>query len=89
MNAARAVVSVLLLGAGAMILAGPLGATDCLRPVGELPEGPSLAVDMEDSLAAFGRGRVLLLDATECAFPPPRHPSAGRLVPGSGVDPDP
>jgi len=89
MNAARAVVSVLLPAVAAMILAGPLGAADCLRPVGELPEGPSLAVDMEGSLAAFGRGRVLVLDATECAFPPPRHPSAGRLVPGSGVDPDP
>ena len=89
MTARGTVVSVLLLVAGAMFLAGPLGATDCLRPVGELPEGPALAVDMEGSLAAFGRGRVLVLDATECAFPPPRHPSAGRLVPGSGVDPDP
>ncbi len=79
MNGGRTVVS-LLLAVGATVLAGPLEAADCLRPVGELPEGPSLAVDMEGSLAAFGRGRVLLLDATECAFPPPRHP-AGRLVP--------
>ena len=61
MNAARAAVSVLLLVVGATLLARPLGAADCLRLVGELPEGPSLAVDMEGSLAAFGRGRVLVL----------------------------
>ncbi len=79
MKAARAVVSVLLV-VGAMLFAGPVRAVDCLRPVGELPGGPALAVDMQGTLAAFGRGRVLVLDATECAFPPPRHP-AGRLVP--------
>ena len=61
MTARRTIVSVLLLAAGAMLFAGPLGAADCLRPVGELPEGPSLAVDMVGSLAAFGRGRVLVL----------------------------
>jgi hypothetical protein len=60
MNATRTVVSVLLV-AGAMLFAAPLEAVDCLRPVGELPEGPSLAVDMEGSLAAFGRGRVLVV----------------------------
>ena len=86
MNAARAVVSVLLLAAGAMLFAGPVGAADCLPPVGELAEGPTLAVDMQGNLAAFGRGRVLLLDATECAFPPPRQP-AGRLAPGSPSPP--
>ncbi len=70
MNAARRRVSVLLLAAGAMFLAGPVGAADCLRPVGELPEGPSLAVDMEGSLAAFGRGRVLVLvDLTDPSDP--------------------
>jgi hypothetical protein len=70
MNAARAVVSVLLLAAGAMLFAGPLAAVDCLRPVGELPEGPSLAVDMEGRLAAFGRGRVLVLvDLTDPSDP--------------------
>lgn len=70
MNAARAVVSVLLLVVGAMLVAGPLGAADCLRPVGELPEGPALAVDMEGSLAAFGRGRVLVLaDLTDPSDP--------------------
>lgn len=47
MNAARAVVSVLLLAVGAMLVAGPVGAVDCLRPVGKLPEGLALAVDME------------------------------------------
>lgn len=60
MNAARSVLSLLLL-VGATVLAAPLGAADCLRPVGELPDGPALAVDMEGSLAAFGRGRVLAL----------------------------
>lgn len=61
MKAAWTVVLALLLGVvGAMILAAPLWAADCLRLVGELPEGPSLAVDMEGSLAAFGRGRVLV-----------------------------
>ncbi len=69
MNAARAVVSVLLV-AGATLLAGTLAAADCLRPVGELPEGPALAVDMEGSLAAFGRGRVLVLvDLTDPSDP--------------------
>ena len=45
MNAARTVVSVLLV-AGAMLPARTPPAADCLRQVGELPEGPALAVDM-------------------------------------------
>ena len=70
MNAARTLVSVLLLVVGATLVAGPLGVGDRLRPVGELPEGPALAVDMEGSLAAFGRGRVLVLvDLTDPSDP--------------------
>ncbi|HOC43626.1 MAG TPA: hypothetical protein PKJ99_11485 [Thermoanaerobaculales bacterium] len=60
MNAARTVVSVLLV-AGAMLPARTPPAADCLRQVGELPEGPALAVDMHGNVAAFGRGRVLVL----------------------------
>ena len=43
-------------------------------------EALDVALSGNTLLVAEGYGGLLLLDATECAFPPPRHP-AGRLVP--------
>jgi len=42
----------------------------CLDPVGAIPDGPTLAVDVDGTLGAFGRGRrLVLLDLTDTAEP--------------------
>ena len=65
MNVLRSFVHAVAVIAASTILSIPVGAA-CLEPIGAIPDGPTLAVDVEETLGAYGRGRLLmLLDLTD------------------------